>query len=279
MRNSLRLLFLTAIAAASALRAPPPIAALRAPPPIASAAAANYAISTVKGDDASIMKVTDFFVRGFWQEGTTVGKQDLSIMERTSLVSQQNDDMIMRYGELVGQRRLRSRLMVAKDDADEVVGCVGVEMALVQPQTGQVLSRSQGEGLLANELSSMGGRERNQFRKMGVVELTAALFPEYQVYALLANLAVAPSTRGAGLGRALCASCEAAGSEWGVAAIMLQVEEVNEPARKLYESVGYSLVHKDEAATALRVQPGAGAGAGLLRNEVSTLLLLGKGLP
>ena len=72
---------------------------------------------------------------------------------------------------------------------------------------------------------------------------------------------------------------ETAGSEWGVAAIMLQVEEVNEPARKLYESVGYSLVHKDEAATALRVQPGAGAGAGLLRNEVSTLLLLGKGLP
>ena len=56
MRNSLRLLFLTAIAAASALRTPPPIA---------SAAAANYAISTVKGDDASIMKVTDFFVRGY----------------------------------------------------------------------------------------------------------------------------------------------------------------------------------------------------------------------
>ena len=63
----------------------------------------------------------------------------------------------------------------------------------------------------------------------------------------------------------------------GRGVIMLQVEEVNEPARKLYESVGYSLVHKDEAATALRVQPGAGAGAGLLRNEVSTLLLLGEG--
>ena len=172
--------------------------------------------------------------------------------------------------------------MVARDASDKVVGCVGVEMALVQPQSGKVLSRREGEGLLANELTAMGARERNQYRKMGVVELTATLFPEYQVYALLANLAVAPATRGAGLGRALCASCEAAGAEWGLAAIMLQVEEVNEPARRLYESVGYSLVHKDESATALRLYTramGAGAGAQLLKNEVSTLLLMGKALP
>ena len=106
---------------------------------------------------------------------------------------------------------------------------------------------------------------------------TQALFPEYQVYALLANLAVAPSTRRSGLARVLCDKCEEAGAEWGVQAIMLQVEEANSAAKALYEKVGYSLVHKDESASALRVQPGKPSGQ-LLRSESSTLLLLGKGL-
>ena len=123
----------------------------------------------------------------------------------------------------------------------------------------------------------MGARERNQYRKMGAAELTSELFPEYQVYALLANLAVAPATRGTGLGRALCEQCEEAARDWGLAAVMLQVEEANEPARGLYESVGYQLVHRNEAAGALRVQPGAGATDGLLKTEPSTLLLMGKG--
>ena len=65
---------------------------------------------------------------------------------------------------------------------------------------------------------------------------------------LLANLAVAPATRGTGLGRALCEQCEEAARDWGLAAVMLQVEEANEPARGLYESVGYQLVHRNEAA-------------------------------
>ena len=60
-------------------------------------------------------------------------------------------------------------------------------------------------------------------------------------------------------------------------AIMLQVEDANAPAKTLYESIGYQLVHRDEAATALRVAAGVGGG-NLLRREASTLLLLGKGL-
>ena len=118
-------------------------------------------------------------------------------------------------------------------------------------------------------------RERSQYRKMGASELTAALFPEYQVYALLANLAVASSTRRTGLARTLCEVCEDQAAEWGVPAIMLQVEEINMPAKSLYESVGYTVIHRDEAASALRVQPGAEE---LLRSEVSTLVLMGRGV-
>ena len=99
----------------------------------------------------------------------------------------------------------------------------------------------------------------------------------WQVYALLANLAIEPSMRGKGLARALCGACEEAGLEWEVPGIMLQVEEANAPARALYETLGYQLVYADEQATALRVRPGA-SGAELLSSEVSTTLLMGKGL-
>ena len=37
----------------------------------------------------------------------------------------------------------------------------------------QVLTRTQGEGLLNGELGVMGARERNQYRKMSAVELCA----------------------------------------------------------------------------------------------------------
>lgn len=186
--------------------------------------------------------------------------------------------MVGRYGDLVGSRRLKSQLFIVRDDSGAIGGCVGVEMALVEPAAGKVLSRAAGDGLLTQELSSMGARERNQYRKMGAAELTANLFPEYQVYALLANLAVGPSLRGQGLARSLCMACETAGNEWELPAIMLQVEEMNAPARKLYESVGYQDIHKNAAATALRVQPGAGATDGLLTSVQSTTVLMGKGL-
>ena len=60
--------------------------------------------------------------------------------------------------------------------------------------------------------------------------------------------------------------------------VCAQVEEINQPAKRLYESVGYSMVHRDETAAALRLQPGVGGGEQLLRTDETTLLLMGKGL-
>ena len=56
-----------------------------------------------------------------------------------------------------------------------------------------------------------------------------------------------------------------------------QVEEINKPARALYESVGYVEVFRNEASSALRVQPGSGKDE-LLRYETATLMLMGKGV-
>ena len=97
-----------------------------------------FIIRATKGNDAAIQSAASFFVEGFWRQGTTIGSLDLTGPERSGLVSQQANDMQARYGELVGQRRLRSQLILAtEDDSDAVIGCVGVEMALIQPQSGK----------------------------------------------------------------------------------------------------------------------------------------------
>jgi GNAT superfamily N-acetyltransferase len=228
--------------------------------------------------DGEVKAGATFFVDAFWSGSTTTGPAELSTTERSQLVSQQCDDMMGRYGELVGTRRLKSQMLLARDAAGAIIGCVGLEMALIQPQMGTVLSRAQSDAILVEELSSMGARERNTYRKMDAVELTSALFPEYQCYALLANLAVATSARGSGLGRELCELCDDIAKVWGVEAIMLQVEGQNAPARGLYERVGYQDVHVDENAAVLRVRPGSGGGDALLQQETAPLVLMGKGL-
>lgn len=95
-----------------------------------------------------------------------------------------------------------------------------------------------------------------------------------QAFALLANLAVAPSTRRSGLARELCARCEEAGRGWGFPAIFLQVDEANGAARGLYGALGYQEAFRTDT-TALRLSPGAEQ---LLRNEKATLLGMAKGL-
>ena len=183
----------------------------RLPQPVAAASIA-FEITSVRGDDASLDRAARFFVEGFWAASTTTDTGGaLTDRDRDQLAALQRDDMIARYGETVGARRLRSSLFVAEDPSSgAIAGCVGVEMALVDPSRGRVLSRAQSEKLFSDELNSMGARERGTYRKMSAAELTEALFPEYKCLALLANLAVAPAARGSGLGRRLCARCDEA---------------------------------------------------------------------
>ena len=184
----------------------------------------DYNIKAVKGEDAPLAKTASFFVDAFWTDGTTTDAVTLSESERRELVQLQTDDMTHRYGELVGARRLQSALYEATDEASgAIVGCIGVEAALVDPQVGAVLSRSASESLIRGELNAMGARERNQYRKLNLDMLVAELFPEYKAFALVANLAVDPATRRSGLARQLCAKCEEASAAWELPAIVLQV--------------------------------------------------------
>lgn len=233
-----------------------------------SASAVLQEITKVKGTDSNVAEAASFFVDAFWLSGTTTDGATLSGRERSQLVTQQTDDMTARYGDLVGSRRLESSLFVARDSDGAICGCVGVEAALVDVIEQRVLTRAQGEALFAAEFASMSGRDRGVYRKMDLVELTEELLPEYKVFGLLANLAVAPSTRRTGLARRLCACCDDAVDGWGLPAISLQVEEANGAARGLYEALEYNEIFRDEGASALRLNPGA-------TTVASTLLLVG----
>ena len=120
-------------------------------------AADEYEIRPAKGIEEQMAEAAEFFVDGFWLAGTTTGAVELSGSERAQLTKLSTDDMMGRYGELVGQRRLRSKLYVARDSAGALVGCVGVEAAMIDMVDRRVLTRAQGEALFAQEFASMGG--------------------------------------------------------------------------------------------------------------------------
>lgn len=58
----------------------------------------------------------------------------------------------------------------------------------------------------------------------------------------LLNLAVAPAARGQGIGRTLVETVLTDATQWGAAAVFLEVRASNEAARRLYDSVGFAEV-------------------------------------
>ena len=68
-------------------------------------AADEYEIRPAKGNEEQMAEAAEFFVDGFWLAGTTTGAVELSGSERAQLNKLSTDDMMGRYGELVGQRR------------------------------------------------------------------------------------------------------------------------------------------------------------------------------
>lgn len=63
----------------------------------------------------------------------------------------------------------------------------------------------------------------------------------------LANLAVLPSARRRGIARSLVKRGEALVQAWGFDELVLQVEDTNKGARRLYKQLGYADVYSDPA--------------------------------
>ena len=231
----------------------------------------SLTISPARGD-AALDEAAGFFVDAFWAASTASASVELTAKGRAELVKKQRDDMEERYGELVGARRLKSSLLLARKEDGTIAGCIGLEIAVLSMMDQVVVPRNRGEAMFKQELDEMSGRERNQFRKMPLPELAMNLLePGYGVCPLLANLAVSAESRGSGLGRELCNRVEDLAAEWGYGGIVLQVEEGNKAAVGLYESLGYEEIFCNEKWPALRSSPD-----GELTTEAVNLLAYSK---
>jgi len=244
----------------------------------------------------SLPEVSAFFVDAFWLASTTFPGIELSASDKRQLQQKVAEDLGPRYGiqskidnrpAAPGQRGAGGRkgfparslfdtkLIVARDASGALVGCAGIEAALYEAGQGQVFRSDQADQLIRVELAGMSLDEANAasdtYKEKGIGALargviqkqftTSLVNPYIDVWkpcSLLANLAVAPSYRRTGLGRALCDECERLTvDEWNMSEIALQVEEANTPAITLYKKDGYRDVFRAEAATALRLEPSA----------------------
>eukprot|EP00320_Phaeocystis_rex_P003543 CAMPEP_0119057372 /NCGR_PEP_ID=MMETSP1178-20130426/1851_1 /TAXON_ID=33656 /ORGANISM="unid sp, Strain CCMP2000" /LENGTH=267 /DNA_ID=CAMNT_0007038197 /DNA_START=20 /DNA_END=823 /DNA_ORIENTATION=+ len=226
-------------------------------------------------DGSSINEVASFFVDSFWMASTTFGEVKLSARERAQLALQMADDFHHRYANSwrssgkLARRFFSSRLLVARGSAGEVIGCVGLESALLDPFSRTVHPAAEAEALMSVEFDCMSQAEVARYADLhkadGLAHLARELFPGLTCLGLLTNLAIAPDRRRAGLGRALCAWCEAGCAHWSLPGLMLQVEEANGDARALYTRSGFEELFQ-ENGRALRPQPGQ-------QSLVSALLL------
>ena len=143
------------------------------------------------------------------------------------------------------------------------------------------------EARVREELDALTVRGDMRYANLAAVEVVRNMFPEQRVVALLANLAVAPRSRRSGVAAELCRHGEQLCAQWGLGSpVVLQVEEGNQAARALYESLGYRALWSDGEATALRLEPGTFTTASvlqmrendaLLRPEPTTLVTMAKG--
>jgi len=262
-------------------------------------------------DAESLSKVADFFVDSFWLASTTFGDPvSLSGGERNQLVRTVTQDLGSRYGLLPQKRpsNLSGRktpslfwndLILGRDGpGGSIVGCVGVEASVFDTDTGAILRSDQADRLIRTELDAMTDDESSAaakaFRDGGLGALVRfavqrddkclaqKFVKSYEPYALLANLAIAPTYRGQGLGTEFCNFAELYCQD--MADVLLQVEEDNSAARHLYASCGYKQIFRSDGATALRLSPSESLlkaflpidNKTLLREETTTLVTMAK---
>lgn len=100
-------------------------------------------IQTVEDyDGQKIEEVAGFFVDNFL---LPQAPGPVTVDQRAAFIKDVQGDMETRYGELMGKRKLPSALLVAKNDAGEIVGCCGVEIALAQRAVKYIIPKAEGE--------------------------------------------------------------------------------------------------------------------------------------
>ena len=217
---------------------------------------------SVTDDYMDIEVCSKFFVESFWEKSTTTMSRpvEMTNSQRKAVEQEQLRDLQDRYGKLLGERKLKSALVVLRDQEGRIEACCGVELAVADTEAFELLARAEGEQMLKGGLAALGGRSRNELRGQPVQMVAARVLPQgYALIPVLSNLAVRESSRGQGLAKQVCQQCEVIAAGWGFSEMMLLVEEANAPARKLYESLGYQRVWTRNLNAARVAADGQGA--------------------
>mmetsp|Transcript_11010 Transcript_11010/g.27083 ORF Transcript_11010/g.27083 Transcript_11010/m.27083 type:complete len:306 (+) Transcript_11010:180-1097(+) len=230
-------------------------------------------IAPLDGTEASIDNAARFMVDAFWlqspqqlvQQGADGDSSEISESARSSLVNIQADDLMGKYGERLGKRKLDALILVAaegenaKDGAlsnvDDALGMVTIEVRLLDRQK-DILSADASEFYLTQAVASMGPKQRREYKDASVIDIANQLLPpDISAVCSLSNLCVSPAARRKGLAAKLCnEAMRVAKEEWEFDDIFLRVEASNEAAKTLYEEkLGYESVFEVGSATALRV--------------------------
>jgi len=229
----------------------------------------KYQLSTV--NQKMLESAANFMISSFWTASTTfatttTSSNSLSGGAKESLFQAQLSDFETKYGERMGKRFFNSRLIQATTTTssnDEIVGIVGMEMTLMErisTQKCKIWNPEHAEEKMKTTLSSLGPKQRRQYKDYDIRELVEELLPNMVPICCLSNLAVSPNIRRGGIGAFLCEEVErVANEEWNFENLYLKVEGDNVSAKGLYEGkLGYEVVSSDEDALALRVDMDTG---------------------
>mmetsp|Transcript_41955 Transcript_41955/g.89352 ORF Transcript_41955/g.89352 Transcript_41955/m.89352 type:complete len:312 (-) Transcript_41955:231-1166(-) len=234
-------------------------------------------VTPLDGSETSIQNAAKFMVDAFWLQSPQQLVQgagdssEVSESQKASLINTQANDLMSKYGERLGKRKLDALILVAVEGGDasggalstveNLQGMVTVEVRLLDKQN-DILSADASEFKLTQAVASLGPKQRREFKDASVIDIANQLLPpDISAVAVLANLCVSPSARRKGIAVKLCSEAQRMAKEkFGFEEIFLRVETTNEAAKALYEDkLGYECVLEAEAATALRVDGNAGA--------------------
>ena len=228
----------------------------------------NVKLTPLDGSEASVISAAKFMIDSFWlqspQQLVEGGGDPSTISDATksSLTNIQADDLLSKYGERMGKRKLDALIVVASDgnsDAtllteEDILGLVTIEVRLLN--SNDLLSADESEFRLTQAVASLGPKQRREYKDASVLDIARELLPpEVSAVCSLSNLCTSPKARRMGIAAKLCNEAERlAKEELCFDEIYLRVESENEAAKKLYEEkLGYKLKSEASNAAALRV--------------------------
>ena len=238
----------------------------------------NLQVQIMSGSDESMIKAAKFMVESFWlgsPQQLLIDKNDaVSESSKASLISIQRDDLMEKYGDRMGSRKLDALVLAAVegDDTNDIMGLTTLEVRLLENQK-DILSAEQSEFKLTQAVASLGPKQRREYKDASVFDIANQLLsPDITAILSLSNLCVADKHRRKGVAAALCKEAErVAKQELGFDEMYLRVEIENDAAKRLYgDKLGYESVF-EAPATVLRVDGKRGGFVELENADIAVL--------